>query len=72
MYRLFCDADPVVVGIDKGDHWDMVVFDRHIQGCEICACAVGKIRRRLEDGLRKSLPSKIIKVAKDVGIKTDI
>lgn len=70
MFRLLCtSADHVAEGIETATGWNMVAFDRHVQSCPVCSCSVGKIRRRIEDALRKGRPSKILEVANGIGVK---
>lgn len=50
---LFCGSDPISIGIDKGDHWDMAEFARHVETCPQCSCGASKIMGLL--GSKKSL-----------------
>jgi len=68
--KLACGKDPVAEGIERQPGvWDMRVFDQHVESCPECMALVRKIRRRLEDALRKGAPSTVIITAQDMGIK---
>jgi hypothetical protein len=46
MFRLFCGADPQVLGIaDAEGNWDMAKFRIHIEECPVCSCGAEKMRR---------------------------
>lgn len=44
MFKLFCGASPLRLGIaDRAGAWDMERFRAHVDTCDVCKCGVGKV-----------------------------